>query len=67
MGIIIFNMFKNFSAVLMSAVIAGVADAAKTIIMNAPGVKGTEAAIVWIHGASCSPSAYQSIAAEVQS
>lgn len=39
---------------------------AKTVILPATATKGTDIAIVWIHGASCDNTAYQSIAQEVQ-
>jgi hypothetical protein len=55
----------NFLSLLTLAVSAAVADA-KLIVMPPTTTKGTDVAIVWIHGMSCDNAAYQTIAAEVQ-
>lgn len=49
--------------VLMAASAALVS--AKTIIMPATASKGTDIAIIWVHGAHCDNAAYQTIAQEV--
>jgi hypothetical protein len=56
---------KNFLSLLTLAASAAVADA-KLIVMPPTATKGTDVAIVWIHGMDCDNAAYQTIAAEVQ-
>lgn len=64
--IIILNKFMtNFLSLLTFAASAAIVDAS-LIILPPTTTKGTDVAIVWIHGMSCDNEAYESIAEEVQ-
>ena len=58
-------MFKNFISIAALAATQAYAD---TIVLPPlSGATGEEVAIVWIHGASCEPEAYTTLATEIQS
>lgn len=56
---------KSITTAAIAAASLALANASP-IVMPPTTEKGTEIAIVWIHGADCDNEAYQSIAAEVQ-
>jgi len=58
-------MKSMYAAAAVGLLNAAVAD---TIVLPPPATaSGDQVAIVWIHGASCDPSAYTTFASEIQS
>jgi len=56
-------MFKKFAVAVIAAASAAMAD---TIVLKPPGTTGPDVAVIWIHGADCPATGYQSLAEELQ-